>query len=357
MNGKGLDLTAADRIKNILMSWSPIAKGAAKWDALVAAVGEDNLSNFFVALFFYSSGKRVSKNKLPDEFKTVYKDSATSDFEYFFNDLLTDGTAYGSIRKAATDKDSVNVLLKDLQQLGTEQVYVLIFAALKHYGNIVNDSVFSALLKALVKLVVRMQVCEKSTNRLDGKFSEWIDMMKNQSMSLQAINTKIDEFRLSICDDAQFVAAFSKFSPNDNNLSEFYLRYLENEKRKRAGRRDNVARGLTVEHIIPQGLDPVEWYEDEPVPEEIIEDWKNLVVENIGNKALLYGDDNSSANDNVYTKKKDVYLNGKRGQDQGTPVGTFRLISELLDCYPDMFKYEEVKARAQSLAQTAASIW
>ncbi len=357
LNGKGLDLTAADRIKNILMSWSPKAKGAAKWDELVAAVGEDNLTNFFVALFFYSSKRRVSKNKLPDEFKSVYKESATSDFNYFFSDLLRDGSIYGNIRKAVTENKSANELLLDLQQLGMEQVYVMIFAALKHYENIVNDAAFTEFLESIVKLVVRMQVCEKSTNRLDSKFSEWIEMMKNQSMSLQAINTKIVEFKLSMCDDEQFVAAFSKFSPDDNKLSEYYLRCLENEKRRQDKSRDTVKRGLTVEHIIPQGLDPAVWYEDEIVPEEIIDDFKDLVVENIGNKALLYGDDNSSANNNIYEKKKDVYMNGKRGQDQGTPVGTFKLISELLATYPNRFKYEEVKERASSLAKTAVDIW
>lgn len=53
LNGKGLDLTAADRIKNIFMSWSPHGKGAQKWDALVSDIGEDYLANFFVSLFFY----------------------------------------------------------------------------------------------------------------------------------------------------------------------------------------------------------------------------------------------------------------------------------------------------------------
>jgi len=271
--------------------------------------------------------------------------------------LLKDGESYGAIRKGITSNAEVNESLKDLMQLNIEQVYVMLFAALKHYGDIINDASFEAFLKAIIKLVVRIQVCEKSTNRLDTKFSEWIDMMKNQSMSLQAICAKVDEYRTSLCDDDQFKNAFSKFSPNDSKLSEYYLRCLENEKRKIVGIRGRVERGLTVEHIIPQGLDPAVWYEEEPVPEEIIEDFKNLVVENIGNKALLYGDDNSAASNNIYDKKKDVYLNGKRGQNQGEPVKTFRLISELLENYPDRFKYEEVKDRADSMSLLAVSIW
>lgn len=100
LNGKGLDLTAADRIKNIFMSWSPHGKGAQKWDALVSDIGEDYLANFFVSLFFYHTQKRVAKNHLPEEFRNVYKESANADFDFFFNDLKKAGMLYGSLRKA-----------------------------------------------------------------------------------------------------------------------------------------------------------------------------------------------------------------------------------------------------------------
>ena len=357
LNGKGLDLTAADRIKNILMSWSPSGKRVSKWDELVTKVGEDNLTNFFVALFFYNLGRRVSKNKLPDEFKTVYKDSAQTDFDYFFSELIRDGAYYGTLRRNNTGKKEIDELLKDLQQLNSEQVYVMLFAAMKHYDNVLSDDSFGLFLRAIIKLVVRMQVCEKSTNKLDSKFSEWIDLMKNHSASLQVITKKIDEFRKIFCDDNQFESAFEKFSPNDNSVSEYYLRCIENYKRKSKGDRIPLERGLTVEHIIPQGLDPEVWYEEEQVPEEIKEDYKNMVVERIGNKAILYGDDNSSANDNIYKDKRKVYEEGKRGQNQGTPKDTFQLISELLEDFPERFKYEEVEKRAEALSKVATTIW
>ena len=86
-------------------------------------------------------------------------------------------------------------------------------------------------------------------------------------------------------------------------------------------------------------------------------DFKNTLVERIANKLLLFGDDNSSASNNNYELKKQVYINGKRGQDQGTPIGTFELVKELLANYPNIFNHNELNNRAETLAGYAVDIW
>ena len=134
LNGKGLDLTAADRIKNIMMSWSPPGKGAQKWDALVQRIGEDYLINFFVSLFFYNCGKRIPKNRLPEEFKKKYKISAQSEYDCFYSDLTKDGEIYGQLRKNNTESKELNVVLKDFNALKSDQVFVILFAAAKYFG-------------------------------------------------------------------------------------------------------------------------------------------------------------------------------------------------------------------------------
>ena len=56
-------------------------------------------------------------------------------------------------------------------------------------------------------------------------------------------------------------------------------------------------------------------------------------------------------------KKRNIYQNGKRGQNQGTPVETFQLVKDLLTDYPTVFNHDEVVARAKELAQYAILIW
>lgn len=360
LNGKGLDLTAADRIKNIMMSWSPAGKGAQKWDALVQQIGEEYLASFFVSLFFFNSGKRISKNKLPDEFRNKYKNSALNDFDFFYDDLKTDGTIYGKLRTSKTSATDLDEVLNDFKDLKLDQVYVLLFAVAKHFGeDVFKKKDYLKIAEMLLSLIVRMQVGEKNMNKLDVIFSECIDMMKNQSASLTVICNKLEEKKLHLMPNDQFERDFSEFTSKDTGITEFYLRHLEEQRRvDNTGNRSPVARGLTIEHIIPQTLDDLtKWYGSAPIPDDVKEDFHDCIVESIGNKMLLYGDDNTSAGNNDYTYKIDVYKNGKRGQNQGTPFGTFQMVKDLLTDYPDVFNHDEVKQRAKDLAKIAIKIW
>lgn len=359
LNGKGLDLTAADRIKNIFMSWSPAGKGAQKWNALVSDIGEEYLANFFVSMFFYHTKKRIAKNKLPDQFKNTYKESAQADFDFFFNDLKKAGVLYGNIRKANTGNSKTNGIIADFQSLNMDQVYVLLFAVAKHYGEAeVNTNDYKDFAITLQNLIVRMQVCEKSTNRLDSLFANCIEAMKDKAAPITLITQRLKDEISSIVDDNLFEAAFARFSPNDDKVAEYYLRHLEDYIRKESGNRTPVGKGLTVEHIIPQTLYELsDWYGSIPIPDDVADDFKQSVVENIGNKALLYGDDNSAASNENYDYKLTIYKSGKRGQNEGTPVDTFKLIQDVVTTCPTQFIHTDVFNRAKRLAVYAKKIW
>jgi len=241
-----------------------------------------------------------------------------------------------------------------------DQVYVLLFSVAKHYGeDMISSNEYVEFATTLQKLIVRMQVCEKSTNKLDNMFATCIDLMKDKAAPIALITQKLKDEISSTVDDTVFFNAFAKFCPNDNKVAEFYLRHLENELRRENGNRTPVPRKLTVEHIIPQNAlyNLAEWYGNPSIPEDVADDYKQSVIESIGNKALLYGDDNSSANDNKYEYKLDVYKNGKRGQDSGTPVNTFKLIEDVVTTYPSKFLHDDVEDRAKRLAKYAIKIW
>lgn len=360
LNGKGLDLTAADRIKNIMLSWSSDCSKAQKWDSFVAEVGDDYLVNFFVALFFYEKAKRISKNKLPDEFKNQYYNEAKSNFDIFYEKLKKYGQCYGAIRKHNTGSEEFDEALKDFECLGTEQVYVIIFATCIGYNIDMShpSKDFKVFLKNLTRAIVRMQICDKSMNRLDFLFSNCINWKKNDQKDLSFINDQIDIFVDKYITDEQFKNCFINFSTSDSKLSEFYLRHIENKMREEVGERTPVVRGLTVEHIIPQTLSSLEdWYGNVLIPPSILDDSKDLLIERIGNKALLYGDDNASASNNNYLAKINIYKNGKLGQNQGNPVGTFKMIENLIKKFPTTFNDSEVNQRSEDFANYALRIW
>lgn len=358
LNGKGLDLTAADRIKNILLSWTP-KNGMVKWDALVQEIGESHLSSFFLSLFFYKHKKRVPQNKLPDMFKSEYKNLAQNNYPAFWNELNHAAKMYGFLRKCEHFNANIISRLQDVHSLKQEQIYVLLFAAAMHYGEeTINKQDFASFLDECISLIVRMHVSEKNMNKLDSIFSKWISAMCNDGAKLPDLTEKIHHEKITIVPDDTFESTFAQFTPTESKVEDFYLRHLEGYLRKQSNDRDLQQQGAyTVEHIIPQTLTELsDWYGDEQIEDDVISDFKSY-IENIGNKALLYQDDNSAASNTNYESKKDVYRNGKKGQNNGTPEGTFKLIQELLKDYPDKFTHNEVKLRAQKLAAIAKKIW
>ena len=93
------------------------------------------------------------------------------------------------------------------------------------------------------------------------------------------------------------------------------------------------------------------------IPDEYTDNIKETVIERIANKALIYRDDNSAASNNLYSEKLTVYKSGKMGQNQGTPYGTFELIKDIVDQYPNKFTHTEIEERAKILADYAVEVW
>ncbi len=361
LNGKGLDLTAADRIKNIMLSWAKSTdKAVQKWDSIVATVSESFLASFFVALFFFAKNERISKNKLPEVFRNEYAVSASNNFTNFYLELHKCATIYGQLRQAKTGEKSIDEKLLDFQQLGMDQVFVLLYAV-AYTGkdsNVFKTNDFKNMIDSLTSLVVRMQICDMSMNTLDRLFKKCINILKDPLKSMNDVTNLLIEEKKSIADSV-FEEKFASFSTTDNKLSEFYLRHIEEYlQKKKNNSRFSVPRNLTVEHIIPQTLNSLdEWYGNIPIPDNIEVDFTMEYVQNIGNKALLYGDDNTSAGNNNYKSKLTVYKTGKRGQGNGTPVGTFVLIANLVEKYKNQFIHNDIQTRAKELAGYAKEIW
>lgn len=367
LNGKGLDLTAADRIKNIFMNWSPPTLRAKNWEKFEAILPESNLTNFFVSLFFYEKGKRISKNNIPDTFREIFKDDAQSNYNVFFYNLCDQAKIYASLKNYNTKKSSLTLtlidLLTDFKDLRVEQVNVLLFAVLRNYGDaILKTKEFLVFLKTLHTLIVRMQVCEKSMNKLDNKFSEYIEKMKTSSASLTEITNMMVSFGKVFVPDDQFETAFKDFSTKEQKINSIYLRHIEMYLSQLLGNKHPIPRDLTVEHIMPQAIEYSDWYKNTPIPIpnpiDSDETFKDLVIENIGNKLLLYGPDNSAASNNNYQDKLRLYkTNTSTQQINGTSQGTFKLVDQLISDYPNEFTHNEVKDRAIKLAQYALKIW
>lgn len=363
LNGKGLDLTAADRIKNLFMNWSPANARSNNWDKFEAIVSSSHLTNFFVSLFFYLHTKRISKNNIPDTFRDEFKAQATNNYNSFFNELCDKAKLFSLLKNYADESitmtDDSKDILDDFKDLRVEQVNVILFAVLQTYGDsIIKKKDFDLFLKALHTLIIRMQVCDKSMNRLDNQFSEYIKEMKEKSVPLKEITKMIIKYGKIFVPDNQFEASFKDLSSKDSKTNNIYLRHIELFLLHQSGIKHSIPRNLTIEHIIPQNINYDKWYGKTTLPADLKDNFKELVVENIGNKLLLYRSDNALASNNLYSKKLKLYKQDtKKSYTYGNSQDTFKLVDMLIQDYPTHFTHEDVMSRASKLAKYALKVW
>ena len=95
-------------------------------------------------------------------------------------------------------------------------------------------------------------------------------------------------------------------------------------------------------------------------PQFSLENFIDQNVKSVGNLALLFGKENTSASNNTYSKKLQTYTTEMKtgeGQGRGVPAEYFVLIQELVENYPTVFDSDSIQERAKDLAVKAVTAW
>jgi hypothetical protein len=389
LNGTGVNLSAADRIKNLLMG-AGHNQGIKQtyidnaWNDIADATGsEKEIEGFLIAYMFVQVGKRVSRGKLYDVFEQFYlKGEFDGKVSQAINDLKRVAQLYGLITRNApfhddardvditlphNTKQTLSAIIKN----NRKQAVVPLLAAARQYG---LEEAFENVSKKLLSLLVRHKVCQLGTNELDAIFSQFCKLVK-ESTAEDAV-AFLDSHRQP---DSKFERAFADLTFDDNELSRaaYYLHAIEGFLRTSAGNDVLSDDDYTVEHIIPQTLKISEWFADEPEKIEPLEredsaervEFFETTVKSIGNMCLLRRREHSSASNRSYNSKLEVYrtLEGEQGQKADA---TFMLVKQLEDnvigfgddhrlIVEDGKTFDEnaVHTRASFLAKYAIAIW
>ena len=362
LNGKGLDLTAADRIKNKVFSWAKSESARDKkreaWDRIVEKVGDQHVTDFLVSLVFARSAKRCTKNGLPKEFGRLFEGEAKGDYFKFLRDLEEYADLYSSLRTPEKFRPALRDTLEGLSELKIEQVYTILLSAAMYYKDdyLGTSKDMAAFFREAEALVVRLQICDKSPNKLDPIFSALIRKMAGHAPVGDLVKD-IEAEKRSIASDGEFLECFAHYATGNDAVGRFYMRRLDDLLRKERGDGHKTATSdkLTLEHIVPQAVELADWYAPASVPDEVRDDPKETLINRLGNMALLSLEHNAAVGNASYPEKRSFYM--ARQKDGYCPMEWFDLIRTLVDKYPDKFRKEEVDERQRFMATLALRVW
>ncbi|GHQ55542.1 hypothetical protein VN0366_13610 [Helicobacter pylori] len=348
MNSKGMELTQTDLIRNYIVMETEVEKQEGFYNKYWRAMEEDfkqnkKLFDRFVRHYLTIKTRDIPNiNKVYEAFKD-YRQKKGIEIE----DLLKDLQKYCGyfcwiVFKKEADKKLSNALgfLVDLEM---DVIYPLLLELYSDYSDgVLSQQDFISIIALTESYLVRRAVCGLGTNSLNKVFpsftkhiqkDEYFESLKAHFGSLTN-NQKFpndDEFK----DRLITIAFYNKFKKK----TKCFLKRLENS----GDTNEPVdTQKCTIEHIMPQKLTKKEWERDLG---ENFQEIHNKYLHTIGNLTL-------TGYNSEYSNKS---FQEKQGMEKGFKNSPLRLNQSLKDL--ESFGEEEIKKRANDLADLALKIW
>ncbi|WP_441751893.1 GmrSD restriction endonuclease domain-containing protein [Helicobacter pylori] len=351
MNSKGIELTQTDLIRNYIVMETEIEKQEGFYNKYWRAMEEDfkqnkKLFDRFVRHYLTIKTKIPNINKVYVAFKDYQQKEGIG-----IEDLLKDLQKYCGyfcqiVFKKETDKD-LNKALGFLVDLEMDVIYPLLLELYSDYSDgVLSKDDFRRSIALIESYICRRAVCGFGTNSLNKVFLSF------------ARHIQKDEYFKSLKVLFGYLTEKQRFPNNDEFKDcfitiDFYNKFKKKtkcflERLENFDTKEPVdTKGLTIEHIMPQELtedteDTEEWKRDLG---ENFQEIHNKYLHTIGNLTLTGY--NSEYSNKSFQKKRDM-----EGGFKDSPL---RLNQDLKNL--ESFGEEEIKKRANDLADLALKIW
>ncbi len=345
MNSKGIELTQTDLIRNYVIMETETEKQEGFYNKYWRAMEENFKQNKKCFDRFVRHYLTIKTREIPNINK-VYV--ALKDYRQKegigIEDLLKDLQKYCRyfcqiVSKKEANKD-LNKALGFLVDLEMDVIYPLLLELYSDYSDgVLSKDDFECSIYLIESYLCRRRVCgifSSGLNKLFASFTKHIQ--KNEYFKSLKVHFGYLTNNQRFPDDDEFKKLF--ITINFYNLKEKFRKHLFERLENYTKELVNT-KGLTVEHIMPQKLTE-EWERDLG---ENFKEIHNKYLHTIGN--LTWTGYNSE-----YSNKS---FQEKRGMEKGFKDSPLRLNQGLRDL--KSFGEEEIKKRANDLADLALKIW
>ncbi len=344
MNSKGMELTQTDLIRNYIVMETEIEKQEGFYNKYWRAMEEKFKQNKkwfdrFVRHYLTIKTREIPNiNKVYVAFKDYRQKEGLG-----IEDLLKDLQKYCGyfcqiVFKKEDDKD-LNKALGFLVDLEMDVIYPLLLELYSDYSDgVLSETDFRRSIALIESYICRRAVCGLGTNSLNKVFPSFTRHIQKDEYfkSLEAHFVDLTE-KQRFPNNDEFRNLFITIDFYKFKKREYFFERLENFERKERV----YTHEYTIEHIMPQKLTE-EWERD------LGENFKEIhdkYLHTIGNLTL-------TGYNPEYSNKS---FQEKQGMEKGFKDSPLRLNQSLRDL--ESFGEEEIKKRANDLADLALKIW
>lgn len=344
MNSKGMELTQTDLIRNYIVMETEAEKQEVFYNKHWRAMEEDFKQNkklFDRVVRHYltiKTGKIPNINRVYVAFKD-YQQKERIEIEALLQDLQKYCGYFCQIAfKKETDKD-LNKALGFLVGLEMDVIYPLLLELYSDYSDgVLSKDDFRCSIALIESYICRRAVCRLGTNSLNKVFPSFTKHIQKDEYfkSLEAHFSDLTE-KQRFPNNDEFRNLFITIDFYKFKKREYFFERLENFERKEPVDTEKC----TTEHIMPQELTE-EWERDLG---ENFQEIHDKYLHTIGNLTL-------TGYNSEYSNKS---FQEKRDMEKGFKNSPLRLNQGLRDL--ESFGEEEIKKRANDLADLALKIW
>ncbi|GAA7250923.1 DUF262 and DUF1524 domain-containing protein [Helicobacter pylori] len=346
MNSKGIELAQTDLIRNYIIMETEIEKREGFYNKYWRAIEEEfkqnkKLFDRFVRHYLTIKTRVPNINKVYVTLKDYRQKEGIG-----IEDLLKDLQKYCGyfcqiVFKKEADKD-LNKALGFLVDLERDVIYPLLLELYSDYSDgVLSKDDFKSSIELIESYICRRTVCGLGANSLNKVFPSFTKHIQKDEYfkSLKVHFGSLTE-KQRFPNNDEFKKLFITIDFYNFKKNKYFFERLENFDRKERV----YTHEYTIEHIMPQTLteDTEEWKRDLG---ENFKEIHNKYLHTIGNLTL-------TGYNSEYSNKS---FQEKRDMEKGFKDSPLRLNQGLRDL--KSFGEEEIKKRANDLADLALKIW
>jgi uncharacterized protein with ParB-like and HNH nuclease domain len=356
LNDRGLELSAADLIKNyFLMKVSKdqnlFNNFIEEWNEMYAKVRDKEPVKFIRRYQLSSFSGKVTERRLYEELRLRVENENwnESKISEYVKNLNEAATTYKSICESTFPSKKINDRLRELHLIEVAPSYTLLLKIMPMYERgILSENDFLYIFDMIETLHIRWGICGQSTSRLDDIYNRICVSLNGVKDGSTIVNIITDNFRqeMKAVDNDFFYRAFSKstFVKAADTRTKYILWKLSEP----TGETILNIGEIQTEHIMPQKLsdDWVNYLRSNiDMEEEIIRRVHSENLNRMGNLTIIKGKWNIKMSNRLFDRKKEEY------EKSEFPI------TKKLSSYPK-WTFEEIEKRSEELAKLGVEkIW